>query len=46
MDMPTGLGIGGIAAAFDAILVAIGEGRITISEGTELGKLRKGSSPT
>jgi hypothetical protein len=39
MGMPVGLGLVGIAAAYDSILAAIGDGLITISEGTELGKL-------
>jgi hypothetical protein len=39
IDIPTGLGLGGIAAMFDSIFQNVAEGRITISEATELGKL-------
>src|SRR5262249_21428943 len=39
MEWPTGLGLAGIATAYDSILAAIGEGLITISEGQELAKI-------
>jgi hypothetical protein len=35
-NMPTGLGLSGIAVAFDAIMAAVGQGAITTDEATAL----------